>query len=305
MTNEELVAWTRKEATLSSKSTEFSATVINQMMNLQMSQVFEPIVANCRAGYWYHTFTRTLGVGNPFVRLPPRSCPAIEQVDISADGGANWVALKEALEAEVPEWMCDYGGDAYPAAYTLRGTNLYLLPAARSADCQLRVKVVVKPSTLVASQLGVGVVQDYDPDTRIVEVSSLPVDRLNSNAAMGGTKVVDIIEPRAQFELSLCDAAATVIDPTHVQIAAGHSLARIEVGDYLRFAGQSDWPQLPIGFHSLLGSATAVPIARQRDLHERADALSTMCSARLEALVGQLKPRVRVATHKPVQHQWR
>ena len=303
MNNEEVIAWTRKEATLSSKSTEFSSTVINQMANQVLELVFSPLVENCRAGFWYHTFTRTLGTGNPYVRLPPRTFPAIEQVDVSMDG-QHWAPLTEALESEQTEWMADYGANAIPTAYVIRGSSLYLLPAARVDGCQLRVKASVRPSTLVSSQAGVGVITDIDYDNRVLELTSLPVDRLAGDTTIVSGAICDVIEPRAQFELSLVDAQVIVVDPTHVQVAAGHTLARLEIGDYLRVAGQSDWPQLPISFHSLLGTITAIPIARQRDLLDRAQMLSTAASASLQRLEGHLKPRVRVDVHKVLQHQW-
>ena len=125
-----MITWTRKEATLSRLSTEYTDTVILGLMNKTMDEVLTPVMAAARSGYWCHTFTRTLGIDNPTVRLPVRSCPAIEQVDISLDG-VNWVALDEALEAEAQDWMNDYGRDNRPHAYVVRSSYLYLLPAAK------------------------------------------------------------------------------------------------------------------------------------------------------------------------------
>lgn len=304
MNRSELVAWVRDEATLSSRSTEYTAAKITQLLNQDMRKVYTPLIANARSGYWYHTFTRTLGTNNPYVRLPPRACPAIEQVDISIDGGQRWAALNEALESEAQDWSIEAQSYNWPQAYTIRGSYLYLLNAARVDGVQLRVKVVVKPSEIVEEQ-GAGLVVEVDADTRTITLNSMPVDRLAGNAQLNGTHIVDVIEPRGNYELSLCDALATVLDSTHIQIAEGYSLARIEPGDYLRVAGQSDWPQLPEEFHSLLGSTTAVPICRQRDLLERADTLAAAGSAGLQRFQSHLLPRVRVDTHKPIQHQWR
>ena len=108
-----LIPWVRKEATLSQYSTEYNSVVILQMLNFTMTDVFEPVISSTRSGYWLHTFTRELGVGNTSVRLPHRATPAIEQIDIS-DDGINWVALDEALEAEQQDWMRDYKDSLYP-----------------------------------------------------------------------------------------------------------------------------------------------------------------------------------------------
>lgn len=303
MNTTEIVTWTRKEATLSRLSTEYTSDVIVGLCNKTMDEVLTPLIASERSGYWCHTFTRTLGTNNPAVRLPPRSCPAIEQLDVSTDGGVCWRPLPEALEAEATDWLRDYGREPYPQAYVIRSSYLYLLPAATVPDVQLRIKTVMRPNTLVEMQGG-GQIVSLDPTTNILTLTSMPVSK-PSNATLTGDVLFDIIEPRGNFELSLCDAIGTVLDSTHVQIAAGYSLARVEPGDYLRCAGQSDWPQLPLEFHSLLGSITALPILRQRDMYERADALATASSSALQRLREHISPRVRVQQHKPIQHNWR
>lgn len=300
----EMITWTRKEATLSRLSTEYTDDVILSLMNKTMDEVLTPLVAASRSGYWCHTFTRTLGVGNPSVRLPPRACPAIEQVDISCDG-VHWRALDEALEAEAQDWLEDYGRQGYPQAYVIRSSYLHLLPAASVEGVRLRVKVVVRPSRLVAVQAG-GAILAVDHDTRTLTLSSLPVSMPGSVAlSIGATYAFDAIEPRGNFELSLCDAQGTVLDATHVQVGSDYSLARVEPGDYLRCAEQSEWPQLPAEFHSAVGSITALPILRQRDLYERGEKLAQATGSALSRLREHLTPRVRVQQHKPIQHNWR
>lgn len=298
----EMITWTRKEATLSRLSTEYTDTVIMGLMNKTMDEVLTPLVAAARSGYWCHTFTRTLGTNNPSVRLPPRACPAIEQVDISADG-VCWKPLDEALEAEAQDWLRDYGREPYPAAYVVRSSYLYLLPAATVEGVQIRVKTVLRPNTLVAAQ-SAGLITAIDTGTNILTLSSMPTS-MPGAVALSGSPLFDVIEPRGNFELALCDAIGTILDPTHVQIGSQYSLARVEVGDYLRCAGQSEWPQLPKEFHSVVGSITALPILRQRDLYERADKLAEASSNALQRLREHISPRVRVQQHKPIQHNWR
>lgn len=297
----EVVTWTRQEATLSSKSTDYTSAKIMQIANQQMRTVFTPLIANARAGYWLHTFTRTIGAGNPYVRLPARACPAIEQCDWSADG-VYWYPLQEALESEAQDWAREAQGYNEPQAFTMRGSYMYLLNAPKVEGIQLRVKVVMKPSLIVLEQ-GAGLILNVDPNTRILTVNAMPIDRV-TNTAVNGDCIVDVIEPRGNYELSLADGFATVLDSTHIQIASGYTVARLEAGDYLRAAGQSDWPQLPEEFHSLLGTVTAVPICRQKDMDTRAEALSAAGSSGLQRFQSHIMPRVRVDVHKPIQHQW-
>lgn len=300
MNTTELVAFTREEASLSDNSAEYTSAKLIELLNLQLRQVFEPLIADSRAGYWYHTLTRTLGAGNAFVRLPPRAC-ALEQVDITNDG-VYWYPLKEALESEAQDWQREYHNAAIPQAYVVRGTSLVLVPAPLSTTAQIRVKVVVRPSKLYTPQAG-GTVTAIDENTRTLTLTSLPTDG-NTLAQVSGSFICDVIEPRNCYELTLLDAECTVVDPTHVQIASGNSLARIEVGDVLRVAEQTDWPQLPESFHSLLASAAAITTCRQRDLAERSGVLTSQVSSGLQRLQAYLSPRVRVQTHKPIQHAW-
>jgi len=297
----EIIAWTRKEATLASQSTEYTSAIILQMLNRTMSEVIEPIIAGTRSGYWYHTFTRTLAVNNASVRLPHRSVPAIEQVDITHNG-RDWAALSVVLEAEHQEWMREYGRAAYPTGYTIRGSYIHLLPAAKYEGTQLRVKILMRPSVLVDPQT-TGKILAVDADTRLLIVESLPVSK-PSDVAISGNVVCDVIEPRANFELAVAEAPMTVLSPTQVQVAENFTLERVEPGDYLRVANQSEWPQLPESFHSLVGSITAVPICRQRDFLERAAELQNAAQSALIRLGEHLRPRIRVQQHFPIQHGW-
>jgi len=264
-----------------------------------MSTVFEPLIADCRAGYWYHVLTRQLGAGNPFVRLPPRAA-AFEQFDISYDNGSCWEPLSEALEAEAQDWeriKCNK-----PQAYVLRGSTAVLLPAAASAEVLLRAKVIIRPSELVTPQAA-GIITNINTTTRVLTVTSLPQDK-KTNVVISGNVTLDAIEPANCYELSLFDAPCTVQDDTHVLVLPGPTLMRMQQGDYLRVANQSDWPQIMHSYHHLLGSAAAVPICRQRDLNERADILTDQVRNALMRYQDFLKPRVRIGTHTPIQHGW-
>lgn len=301
----ELIAWTRKEATLSRLSTEYTDTAILALLNKTMDEVFAPLIAAQRSGYWCHTFTRTLGRNNPSVRLPPRSCPAVEQVDISIDGGQNWTALDEALEAEAQDWMRDYANSNYPCAYVMRSSYIELLPAAKVDGLLIRLKTVIRPNRLVSAQNG-GRISSVDPNTNTLTLTSLPVSMPGSiPIAPGETVFFDAIEPDGNFELSLVDVPGTILDATHVQIDSSYSIGRVATGDFLRCANQSEWPQLPKEFHSLVGSITALPILRQRDLYERGEKLAEASGNALQRLREHIGPRVRVQQHKPIQHNWR
>lgn len=298
MNTTELIAYARNASTIEDNSSEFTDTVIVQLLNMAMGTYFEPIIETVRSGYWLHVLTRTLGTGNPYVRLHPRHC-ALEQVDIRLTGG-DWAPLSGAIESEAQDWD---PRASYPQAYSVRGTTVTLLPAPTTSNLELRAKVTVRPSQLVTEQTA-GRVVAVDTTARTITVNSIPVDRV-TGSSMATTTVIDVIEPRGFYELSLFDAPATVTNSSTITVGAGPSLARIEIGDYVRVANQTDWPQLPESFHAVLGAAAAISICTRRDMYDRSNELAAATSAAAQRLQMQLTPRPRAQTHVPVQHGWR
>lgn len=295
-----LIAWVREQATISGESTEYDSTKILQLLNQARIEIFEPVIAACRAGYWTHTLTRTLGANNPVVRLPPRAA-AFLHADIRLNGG-NWCPLQEALESEQQDWERDRSGT--PRAYIIRGTTMHLLSAPTTGQYDLRVKVIVRPSVLYATQTN-GFVTNIDLTTNTLTVNGLPVDK-STNVTISGTLNVDVIEPIDNYELSLFHAPATVLDSTHVQVSSSYSLLKVQIGDYLRVANQSEWPQLPEPFHSALASAAAIPPCVQRDLYDRVTDLRQDVSSAATRLAQHLMPRTKTRTdeRQPIMHSW-
>jgi len=294
----ELVAYARLSATVENESSEYTAAVVTGFLNDAMRVYFEPIVETARSGFWLHSLTRALAPGNPYVRLHPRAC-ALEQIDLR-QGSGDWHALTEALESELQDWP--QRAYSWPQVYVVRGNTILLQPAATADDLQLRAKCTIRPSQLVTEQTA-GRVTAVDVNTRTITVNALPVDGV-TNATIGGALVIDVIEPRGYFELSLFDAPAAVMSSTTLLVDPGPSLSRIEVGDYVRAAGQTDWPQLPESFHSVLADAAAITICRQRDMYDRASELAATASAAAQRMQGQLTPRTRAQNHRPLQHSW-
>ena len=295
MNTSELVAYARLSATVENESSEYSAAIVTDLLNKAMRAYFEPIVEQARSGFWLHSLTRALAPGNPYVRLHPRAC-ALEQIDIR-QGTNAWVAVTEALESELQDW-----GQS-DLVYVVRGNTIVLQPAPLYPDMQLRAKCTIRPSQLVTEQTA-GRVTAVDVTTRTITLNALPVDA-STGTTIGGALVFDVIEPRGYYELSLFDAPGAVTSSTTVLIDPGPSLSRIEVGDYLRAAGQTDWPQLPESFHHLVADAASVAICRQRDMYDRATEVSAVVSAGAQRMQAQLTPRTRARNHQPLQHGWR
>lgn len=299
----ELTAYVREQAGIADASTEWSAVKILQLLNQTRTDVFEPLITAAKCGYWVHTLTRVLGAANPVVRLPLRAA-ALLHCDIRVGTGL-WAPLTEYTEAEQQDWERMGGNQPNcPLGYVVRGSTLNLVPSAVDNNYSLRVKIVVRPSKLYLPQAA-GIVTNIDLTTNIITLTSMPLDMITSTT-LAGTLNIDVIEPVDNYELSLFHAQATVLDATHVQIAAGYSLLKVQVGDYLRAANQSDWPQLPEPFHPSLASATAIIPCTQRDLYDRANDLRQSTASSITRLVDHLKPRSKTQTQerRPIQHSW-
>jgi len=300
MDTSELVTTAQEEASIAPQSTEWDSTKLLQLMNQMLVEGFEPIIGAGRGGLWTHTLTRTLGANNSVVRLPPRTAGFI-QADIRL-GTGKWCPLQEHTEADQQDW--ERLSASYPVAFIRRGSTLHLTPAAIDGQCSMRVKIVVRPSTLYLPQT-TGKVASVDLNTNIITLVNLPVDKATSST-ISGTLNVDVVEPDDNFELSLFHAQATVLSSTTVQIASGYNLAKIQAGDYMRVANQSEWPNMPKPFHHLLAKAAAITPCIQRDLYDRANDLRQSVAAGINRLIEHVKPVVRANTQerKPIQHSW-
>jgi hypothetical protein len=131
----------------------------------------------------------------------------------------------------------------------------------------------------------------------VLTVNSVP-------ATITGNAVCDIIQPRDAFELALVDAPMTVDSPTQITVNPNFGLGRVEIGDYVRLADTSDWPQLPESFHPLLATLAAAIIADQRELDKRTERLAGKSGALMSKLEASLGPRVKSSANRPVAHDW-
>lgn len=301
MDTNELIAFAREQASVADQSTEWDSAKFLQLLNLARTDVFEPVITACRAGYWTHSLTRTLGANNPVVRLPPRAA-AFMQADVRRNTD-QWIPLQLSTEAEEQQWERESRDQ--PIAYIIRGSTMHLIKPPVDSSYSLRVKVVIRPSVLYLPQVGAGLVVSVDTATRIITVTSLPLDKA-TGLTIAGTLNIDCIETSDNYELSLFNASATVIDASHIQVASGYDLNRIAPGDAVRVANQSEWPQLPEPFHSSLATAAAITACPQRDLYDRANDLRQQTSSSVNRLAEHLRPRPMTRTEQrvPIQHSW-
>jgi hypothetical protein len=296
---DELIEYWRTATTIEDESEEYGAAGVLRLMNHGMRTVFQPMVASAREGHWLHVLTRALSVGNPLVRLHPRHI-ALEQIDLRIGGeGGDWAPLTIALESERAGWERHYRAAQYPQAYTLQTNNIALIPAAMDS-CDLRAKFVMRPSLLVEAQ-DAGRVIAFDEHT--ITVNSMPLDRVTGQV-LSGSVTIDVIEPVAWSEISLFDAPATVSGST-LTVSSSFGLGRVQVGDYVRAAQQTDWPQLDESLHITVADVAGVYACRQKDMYTRADELAKQAQGALNRWVESLSPRRKATTHMPLQHGWR
>lgn len=300
MNTAELIDYWRTATTIEDESEEYGAEAVLRLMNHGLRTVFQPMVASAREGHWLHTLSRVLSVGNPLVRLHPRHI-ALEQIDRRIGGeSGRWEPLTVVIESERAAWERHYYAAQYPCGYTLQTNNIALIPAAMDS-CELRAKFVMRPSMLVEAQ-DAGRVTAFDEHT--ITVNSMPVDRVTGQT-LAGSVTIDVIEPVGWSEISLFDAPATVTGATTLTVNSAFGLGRIQVGDYVRAAQQTDWPQLDESLHITVADVAGVYACRQKDMYTRADELAKQAQGALNRWVDSLSPRRKATTHMPLQHGWR
>jgi hypothetical protein len=130
---------------------------------------------------------------------------------------------------------------------------------------------------------------------RTITVSALPSYYING-AFVAFTSPssmdIDVVRRDGWHELQLVTEAASLSGLTFT-CSGGGDLSRIIAGDYVRLAGQAEWPCLPDDFHRCLADATAVKILIELNLVEKSAVLAANNGNDLQRFKSLLVPRVK------------
>lgn len=304
MRSDELLSRLRKSAFIGDASayTEYPDNELFNELNDRLRSVFSDTVVSARSGYWLTTLVTTSVNGGS--RIPARSVTGgLESVEVLQNG--VYLPLQEVSPLEAAPWT--YPGT--PWAYWCNSEAIVLVPKP-PANVTLRLRYYLRPSLLVTSQSSTqggagavrGLITAVNPVTRYVFVNAAPQDYSTGTGVPISDPLVpfaiDVIRPAGWFTPTLVSSLATAPGALQFHIPAtgltdDEFSELVRIGDFIRFAEQTDWPALPADFHRMLADAAAVNVLREMDLTEKAETLSAAASADFARFAKQIQPRVK------------
>lgn len=260
-------------------------------------------MVKARAGYGSQKQHVTTTAGLGVYPVPDRAIGGgFEKLEIQLPGQTEWLPLGR-LDVTGAEYY-DQGPTKpnKPRRYVVQDGFAELLPTPDAAY-PLRFTFFIRPSLLVTSQSSTqggdgvirGRVDSIDKTARTVTVNAVPFDQLLTSPAAitSGNQRLDIVHPAGTFACAMFNVSQTLAGTTFT-LGGTESMDRVQVGDFVRVADQTDWPSnMPAEFHELLANRTAMEIALSIGVEEKVIGLGAGVQADLERWRSVRSPQVK------------
>lgn len=294
MNQTELIARVRRNAFIRDNHPDYTDSVILDELNDGLRSIYLDIITGPRQGHWFKQYSFTSAAGQQTSRITPRAVVGgLEKVEIGEVGG-DLFPIEEITENHAGWYESFAGRTGTPQYFVIRGDQIDFLPTFDHA-MTVRVGYYVKPSVLVSPQsvpatYGRVVSKSLSAGLLRIDYTSavtLPVIKTGLNA--GSTPVTgtawDIIHPDGTCELSAASIVVngagsgfTTFDP------GGWDINDIQVGDFVRGAGETDWPALPEEFHRTVADVASVKIMLQLNMASKASQIASSVGGDLSRL---------------------
>lgn len=297
MRTDELVVRCRRTAFIGDGGTyvDFTDAILLQEMTDRMRSVFTDSIISSRAGYWLTSIDVTVTGGT--TRIPDRAAVGgLESVEWLSNG--RYFHLDEKSPREAAAWS----SPGNPVGYWSDGESITLVPTPPST-VTLRLRYYLLPSQMVTSQSSTaggafadrGRVTAIDPSTRTATVNALPFDIAGTGVAITSGTFVDIVRPAGWHTPTAVNMITSItgLNVFMIGFTVATFTAAVKVGDYIRVAGQTDWPPLPADYHRMLADATAAMVLREMHLYEEARTIGDAASADFSRFAKLINPRVK------------
>ncbi len=291
MNTTELIAATRRAAFIGNTDPEYTDAVILGLASNMVFNTFSEIMVRSRQGYWRHEYVYTLIAGQKAYRINPRALAnALELLEIQLGTGylkLNYLDPRDVgrLEGQAPQQQ--------PQRYTIDNDTIKLYPTP-AVPISMRCLYGLRPSTLYAAQTA-GAIASVNAAAYSFTTTTLPNNSLLAAPIATGA-LVDVVHPAGCFDLGIVGLPATIVLALGVYtwtLPTGTDMTRIAVGDYVRAAEQTDWPQIPVEYHQTLADATATEILLQKGAAQKAATLAGKAQSAIEKMRVLLEPRVK------------
>lgn len=306
MRSDELELRSREAADIGSVAAwpDWPPTKILRVMTARHRSAMSDEEIRARAGYGVQYQTLTCVVGQQLYPVPSRAIGGtFEKLDILPPGQTKWKQLDRADVTGSEEIDQGTTKPGMPLRYVVEDGFVRLLPSPSSA-LSIRFTFYIRPSQIVTSQCSTlgGDAVDRGRITSIaaiasrqVTVNALPFDQLLAVPAALSTGVqrVDVVRPSGTFALAAFSLAQTFSGLVFT-FGGTESLARVQVGDYVRVEDQADWPMgLAEESHEMVAIRTAMEIARDIGVEEKTSLLGALVQADLERYRNMRRPQVK------------
>jgi hypothetical protein len=284
MNTTEMLAQLRLNCLLEDNATDYTDAVLLRELSDALTTKFQDTIVGFRNGTWQQIYFQTITSGTPRYRFAPM-VSVLGKVEIgngtlaTADS-TDFARLKKVDEGHADLFEGSFSGLGQPQAYVLRGNDLVLLPTPDNSGYLLRITYYRKPPRLMPSQNNVsgtdrGRVVAVNASTNTITVNTLAFDMsLAVPAAQALTDRLDVITSRGWFDHSMANvvpASRAIGGTTDIVFStSGPSVRDVQVGDYVRNFGQSDWPMLPEDFHRCVVDVASTKILIQRGYQQKA-----------------------------------
>ena len=269
----------------------YTDQVIRDELTYQLHTTFEDIVIKARQGNWLQRQIQQTVSGGISYRVTPRACTqGFEKVEISTSS-SQWLKLSQIPIADQQNYASGPGSvGTMPVWYTIFGDELELSPTPGDV-MPLRITYYLRPSRLVETQTA-GEITVAPNASREITVNSIPNRMLPTPTALVTGNLVDVVHPDGTRECALVGAPCTIAGSV-ITLGGSDSLARVRVGDFVRYQKESDWPAIAEDFDDTLCDLAAVKICTQIGYAPKAAEILPGASAGLIRFASSLRPRAK------------
>jgi hypothetical protein len=303
----ELIELVLLNCTFDTGDVDYTSAVILRELNTSLQTTFEAPVVQVREGYWCKPAIFTVTAGVSKYRIPARSAAGgLEKVELGFGAIPSWTKLDEVREEMASSFELAANQFGQPRYVVVRGDQIVVMPTPDSGTYQLRMWYYIRPSRLVTQQSTTlfagtirGQVSAVNPTTRTITVNVVPFDMeavaagvITPTAITSANQRIDVIHPDGWQEISLVGAPQTLAGSVFT-VGGLDDMSEIQVGDFVRAAGQTDWPCIPEDFHRCLADTTSVKMLTQRNYVDKAGSFASSVNADIQRFESIIQPRIK------------
>lgn len=281
--------------------------LLSELSDRHLALQTEEIIT-AQAGYGLTEFITACVAGTPLYPIPDRAAAGtIVKLELQVPGNTTWFPLTKTDITEAQTYDLGPTKPGQPRYYSIQDgfVELYQTP---SAAFLLKFTFYMRPSQIVTSQSSTaggdgvarGQITAFNKTLRTVNVTLLPVNQITLTPIVNGLEKIDIIHAASTFSMAMYSQSQTLNfggGSLYIFTLGGtDDMSRVQLGDWVRVAEQSDWPNnLPVEWHRMLADRAAMEVARSTGRGDLAGQIAPTVQADLERFRVSIRPQAKNA----------